>query len=224
MGRELATFPRSGVRSDNQPYSVRAFDLIDELYVSSGKQLPGVELRIVATDGLLCAEAVPGEIHVRTPALFHGYWGEEGFQTHTLRDGWHATGDFGFISGGELYVIGRLKDIVIVGGNNIYPEDVEAVVNTLDGVYPGRVVAFGVEDQEYGTQNLAVVAEMKAEFNEEAADELEAAIRKWVLTAIGIAPRYVAVVPQRWIVKSTAGKISRRETRERFARERLAAG
>jgi len=182
-----------------------------------------VELRIVASDGSASGEAVPGEIYVRTPSLFHGYWGAEGFQTHTLKDGWHATGDFGFISDGELYVIGRLKDIVIVGGNNIYPEDVEAIVNTLKGIYPGRVVAFGVEDQEYGTQSLAVVAEMKAEFKEDAAGELESAIRKLVLTAIGIAPRHVLVVPKRWIVKSTAGKISRRETRDRFVRERLAA-
>jgi hypothetical protein len=66
------------------------------------------------------------------------------------------------------------------------------------------------------------VAETKGEYNEDTAFELEAAIRRLVLAAIGIAPRYVAVVPQRWIVKSTAGKISRRETRERFARERLA--
>jgi acyl-CoA synthetase (AMP-forming)/AMP-acid ligase II len=118
-------------------------------------------------------------------------------------------------------VIGRFKDIVIVGGNNIFPEDVEAVVNSIPGIHAGRVVAFGVEDKEYGTQGLAVVAEMKDGFDEDAALQLEAAIRKLVLTAIGTAARYVAVVPQRWIVKSTAGKMSRRETRERFLRERL---
>lgn len=223
IGKELAVFPRAGVRPRNQAHTGLAFDLIDDVYVSSGMPLRDVGVRIVASDGLECCEAVPGEIYVRTPALFHGYWGADGFQTHSLRDGWQATGDFGFIAGGELYVIGRLKDIVIVGGNNIYPEDVEVAVNTLDGVYPGRVVAFGVEDQEYGTQSLAVVAEMKAEFCEDAASDLEAAIRKLVLTAIGTAPRHVAVVPPRWIVKSTAGKISRRETRERFLRERLAA-
>ena len=200
------------------------FSLIDEGYLSSGKPLRDVVLRIIASDGTECGEAMPGEIYVQTPAMFSGYWGVEGFQTHTLRDGWHATGDYGFVADGELYVIGRLKDIVIVGGNNIYPEDVEAVVNTLEDVYPGRVVAFGVEDEEYGTQSLAVVAETRAEFDQEAASELEATIRKLVLAAIGTAPRYVAVVPQRWIVKSTAGKISRKETRERYVRELLSAG
>jgi len=221
IGREPFTVPRSRVHHGSRTYSDLAFDLIDDVYVSSGRPIRDTELRIVAADGSVCAEAVPGEIHVRTPSLFSGYWGPDGFQTHSLHDGWHATGDFGFLVSGELFVIGRFKDIAIVGGHNIFPEDVEAIVNTIDGIYPGRVVAFGVEDPEMGTQSLAVVAEVRDEFNGDSESKLEAAIRKLVLTAIGVAPRYVAVVPQKWIVKSTAGKISRRETRERFERERL---
>ena len=221
LGSELPTIARNRVRHANHSFSALAFDLIDDVYVSSGKQLRDTEIKIVARDGTLCEETAPGEIYVRTPSLFSGYWGPEGFQTHSLNEGWHATGDFGFIADGELFVIGRFKDIVIVGGNNIFPEDVETVVNTVEGVYPGRVVAFGVEDKEFGTQSLTVVAEMKGDFNEDAASLLEALIRKLVLTAIGTAARYVSVVPQRWIVKSTAGKISRRETRERFLRERV---
>jgi len=221
LGRGLATVPRQNVRDGKRAYSELAFDLLDDVYVSSGKPLADTELKIIAADGSLCPDATPGEIYVRTPSLFSGYWGAQGFQTHSLNDGWHATGDFGFLSGGELFVIGRFKDIVIVGGNNIFPEDVEAIVNTVDGVHPGRVVAFGVEDKDLGTQSLAVVAEAHGECSEDGAAALEAAIRKLVLTSIGTAARYVAVVPQRWVVKSTAGKISRRETRERFLRERL---
>jgi fatty-acyl-CoA synthase len=221
LGREAVSVPRNSVKQDSQTFSERAFELIDDVYVSSGKALANTELRIVAADGSNCADGVAGEIYVRTPCLFSGYWGPEGFQKHSLKDGWHATGDYGFSMDDELFVIGRFKDIVIVGGNNIFPEDVESVVNTIDGVYPGRVVAFDVEDQEYGTQGLAIVAEMRNIFDQETALELEAAIRKLVLTTIGTAPRYVAVVPQRWIVKSTAGKISRKETRERFVSERL---
>jgi fatty-acyl-CoA synthase len=223
LGRELRTVPRSRVHGGSRACKELGFELLDNVYVSSGKPLPGTEIKIVAADETICPDLVPGEIHVRTPSLFSGYWGTEGFQAHSLKNGWHATGDFGFLSNGELFVIGRFKDIVIVGGNNIFPEDVEAVVNSVPGIHAGRVVAFGVEDQEYGTQGLAVVAEMKGEFQEEASLELEAAIRKLVLTAIGTAARYVAVVPQKWIVKSTAGKISRRETRERFVRERMTA-
>jgi fatty-acyl-CoA synthase len=221
LGEEVTVIPRSEVKRGEQSCTELAFDVIDDVYVSSGRLLAGTEVRIVASDGAGCGERVAGEIWVCTPSLFSGYWGSEGFQTFTLKDGWHATGDYGFLSGGELFVIGRFKDIVIVGGNNIFPEDVESVVNSIEGVYPGRAVAFGVEDTEYGTQGLAVVAEMKGDFTEESASMLEAVIRKQVLTTIGTAARYVSVVPQRWIVKSTAGKISRGETRERFLREQL---
>jgi acyl-CoA synthetase (AMP-forming)/AMP-acid ligase II len=221
LATELPRVPRSQVCHGSRTYTELAFDLIDDVYVSSGKAVRDAELKIVAAGGLSCAEKVPGEIYVRTPSLFSGYWGADGFQTQSLYEGWHATGDFGFLSDGQLFVIGRYKDIAIVGGQNIFPEDVEAIVNTIDGIYPGRVVAFGLEDAEYGTQSLAVVAEARSGLNGDTEVQLEAAIRKLVLTAIGVAPRYVAVVPQRWIVKSTAGKISRRETRERFVRERL---
>jgi fatty-acyl-CoA synthase len=220
LNRELPTVPRAQIRRGGKSYNGLAFDLIDDVYVSSGKPLRQTRLRIATPDGTTCGENEPGEIHVQTPSLFSGYWGADGFQTHTLHDGWHATGDYGFTSQGELFVIGRFKDIVIVGGNNIFPEDVEAVVNTLDAVYPGRVVAFGVEDEEYGTQSLAIAAEMQGDYDETAACTLEAEIRKLVLTTIGTAARHVAIVPQRWIVKSTAGKISRKETRDRFLRER----
>ena len=223
LGSELLTVPRCEVRHGAQSYSPLAFDLVDDVYVSSGQPLSNTKVKIVGPDGVALPDAVPGEICVQTPSLFSGYWGPEGFQTHSLRNGWHATGDFGFLVRGELFVIGRFKDIVIVGGNNVFPEDVEAVVNTIAGIYPGRAVVFGVEDIQYGTQSLGVVAEMKDDFNDEEAQMLEAYIRKMVLTTIGIAPRHVAVVPQKWIVKSTAGKISRRETRERFLREKLGA-
>jgi len=221
LGKETECVTRKSVEQEGPGYTERAFELIDDVYISSGKALADTELKIVAADGSICAETVAGEIYVRNPCLFSGYWGVEGFQAHTLTDGWHATGDYGFLKGPELFVIGRFKDIVIVGGNNIFPEDVEEVVNTIEGIYPGRVVAFGVEDREFGTQGLAIVAEMKNDSTGATAIELEGAIRKLVLSTIGTAPRYVAIVPQRWIVKSTAGKISRKETQERFVRERL---
>lgn len=222
-GTALPIVPRSGVKHGNRGYTELTFDLIDAVYVSSGRPLTGTEVKIVTDDGSPCPDMVAGEIYVHSPSLFAGYWGSEGFQTCTLRNGWHATGDYGFLAHGELFVIGRFKDIVIVGGNNIFPEDVEAVVNTIPGIYPGRVVAFGVDDEDYGTQALAVVAEMQNVYTDGAALQLEEAIRKLVLSAIGTAPRHVAVVASPWIVKSTAGKISRRETRERFLHEKLAA-
>jgi acyl-CoA synthetase (AMP-forming)/AMP-acid ligase II len=199
-----------------------AFDLMDDQYVSSGPPLEQMEIQVRAGSGQPCAEAEPGEILLRTPSLFRGYWGAQGFIRNAISaDGWYSTGDYGFLHDGELFVIGRLKDIIIVGGQNIFPEDVELVVNTVAGIYPGRVVSFGVVDEENGTESLSVVAELRGEYTPERSASAVKQIQQLVLAAIGIAPRYVAVVPERWIVKSTAGKISRRDTRERFIRERL---
>lgn len=219
LDRPVATVPRSRVQYGTRVSDEVYFDLIDDVFVSSGKPLDDTEVAIIGGAGQHCADEQPGEIYVRTPSLFGGYWGAEGFKTHSLNDGWHATGDYGFRSGDDLFVIGRLKDIVIIGGQNVFPEDVELVINSIEGIHPGRVVAFGIEDLEYGTEALAVVAEQKGDYDPRKSAALEPEIRRLVVASIGIAPRYVSVVPERWIVKSTAGKISRRETRDRFMRE-----
>ena len=221
----LGTVPpavsRATLRTNAHAYSELAYDLVDDVFVSSGAPLSDTAVRIQDAGGEACPDGTAGEILIQTPSLFSGYWGSDGFRTTSLGGGWHATGDYGFLKDGQLYVIGRLKDIVIIGGQNVFPEDVELVVNSIPGVYPGRVVAFGVDDDGYGTQALAVTAELAAPYTREAADALSAEIRRTVLATIGIAPRYALAVPQRWIVKSTAGKISRRETRERFSKEHL---
>jgi fatty-acyl-CoA synthase len=212
-------YPRVRLRSEAAEL---AFQLVDDVYVSSGIPLPGMEVRIVDPSGNLCDSGRPGEIQIRSGCLFAGYWGKDGFLDYALSgDGWYSTEDYGFRAGDDLFVIGRMKDIIIVGGQNVFPEDVEAAVNTVDGVYPGRVVAIGIADEENGTESIAVIAELRGEFERQAATALEREIKRVVLAAIGIAPRYAAVVPERWIVKSTAGKISRRDTRERFREERL---
>ena len=220
LGSVPSTRPRSGLLHAAAEYSERAFDLLDDVYVSSGAVLDGMSMRITGRDGLPAGEAEPGEIQIRGESLFCGYWGNGGFRTEAIsEDGWYCTGDYGFIESGELYVIGRLKDIVIVGGQNIFPEDIEAVTNTVGEIYPGRVVAFGVLDEQLGTESLAVIAEMRGNYDREGALRLESEIRQLVLATIGVAPRFVRVVPERWIVKSTAGKISRRDTRARFMEE-----
>jgi acyl-CoA synthetase (AMP-forming)/AMP-acid ligase II len=112
----------------------------------------------------------------------------------------------------------------------VFPEDVETAVNRVAGIYPGRSVAFGVENA-HDTESLIVVAEMKGVYDRNLAASMEKEIARLVLSAIGVGPGCVRVVPERWIVKSTAGKISRRGTRDRYLRDlaqsietRVAAG
>jgi acyl-CoA synthetase (AMP-forming)/AMP-acid ligase II len=180
-------------------------------HASSGRVLPDMDVRI----------GERGNIEIRTTSLFDGYWSAAG----TIRDaftddGWYSTGDCGFIDRDELFVVGRLKDLIIVGGQNVFPEDVEAIVAGVRDVHPGRAVAFGVDDVALGTQAIAIVAEMDGEFSERRAADIEKDIRASVTAAVGIAPRHVAIVPRQWIVKSTAGKISRHDTKRRFLSER----
>jgi len=223
LGSAPLTIPRSALLAgeSNRHAMPLSFGLLDEVYVSSGKLLPGMQLRIRRADSSLCHDRESGNIDIKTACMFSGYWGTDGFKTHALTaDGWYLTGDYGFTCDADLFVIGRTKDIVIVGGQNVFPEDVEMLVNAVAGVYPGRVVAFGVDDGQQGTENLAIVAEICGEYDAAVATTIEREINRTVLSGIGIAPRFVRVTPQRWIVKSTAGKISRRETRLRFLEER----
>ncbi len=218
------TFLRSATAAlaPAEPKTELAFSLSADSFVSSGTVLPGTEVRIVAKDGDIQEPGQPGEIQIRSNSMFAGYWGQDGFSSACFTaDGWYRSGDYGFLNEGQLFVIGRTKDLIIVAGQNILPEDVESIVNLVPGVYPGRVVAFGVEDPTYGTQALAVVAEIRNEGQPPRPGALEREIRSAVLAGIGVAPRYVKTAPERWIVKSTAGKISRSDTRAKFQDELL---
>ena len=192
-------------------------------HASSGRCLPGMQLRIVRPDGTACGEKESGEIQIATPCLFDGYWGASGvIRDAFTNDGWYTTGDFGFVDAGDLFVVGRLRDLIIVGGQNVFPEDVETIATGASGVHRGRVVAFAIDDERLGTQSIAIVAEVSGAFQADAAAQIETEIRALVTAGIGIAPRHVTAVPRQWIVKSTAGKISRNDTRSRFMQEFLA--
>lgn len=217
LNSEPHTISRALIQDNGTGQKQSAYELLDDVYVSSGSVLNGTNVRIRGLDGRPCHERVPGQIEIRGRSLFCGYWGNPGFSRNSLTaDGWYATGDYGFTERNQIFVIGRIKDIIIIGGQNIYAEDIEAVANSVDGVYPGRVVAFGIDDPAEGTQHLVVVAEMRGEFEMDRARVIQRGIQRLVASATGVTAREVKVVSERWIVKSTAGKISRRETRERF--------
>jgi fatty-acyl-CoA synthase len=222
-GESLSMVSRAKVKGASLSCGAGSFEVIDDEYVSSGRCLKGMRLRIIGTDGLPCADFVAGEIQLQTSCLFEGYWDRHGFRRDVFtEDGWYRTGDFGFTANEEVFVIGRMKDIIIVAGQNIFPEDVEIITSQVAGVYAGRVVAFGVDNEELGTQSIGVVAEMNGEFDPGKVDRMEKEIQSLIIASLGVAPRFVKVVPQRWIIKSTAGKISRRDTRNRFLEQQQA--
>ena len=121
--------------------------------------------------------------------------------------------------GRDLYVIGRSKDLIINAGKNIYPQDIEAIVNELPGIQPGRVVAFGVPDEREGTELIAVVAETSAD-DAVARKRLNQQIRQAIARQTMVTVTYVSLVPPKWLLKTSSGKIARAANRLKWQRER----
>ena len=136
-----------------------------------------------------------------------------------LRDGWYYTGDLGLLVDGELYVIGRSKDVMIVAGVNIYPQDVENVVCRHPAIHDGRAVAFGLLNPDLGTEDIIVAAEVEHEGELTNSALIERAVRDAIVAELDVAVRQIYLKPPRWIVKSTAGKVARSTTRQKLLDE-----
>jgi acyl-CoA synthetase (AMP-forming)/AMP-acid ligase II len=129
-------------------------------------------------------------------------------------EGWFRTGDMGFLLNGELFVVGRKKDLLIVRGRNIYPEDIEDCVSAVPGVYSGRVVAYGEYVESLGTEMPALLVEVQDEVSDQ--KELELKIRSAVQSVLELQLLSIAFVPHRWLVKSSSGKMARKTNVERW--------
>ncbi|MFN2599411.1 MAG: AMP-binding protein [Pyrinomonadaceae bacterium] len=188
-------------------------------FVSNGAPVEGTEVAVVGERGARLGENRVGEIVIRGDYRFEGYYGRDDLTREALTaDGWYKTGDLGFVRGGEVYVTGRLKDLIIVQGRNFYPNDVEKIVAGVEGVAAGRVVVFGLADERAGTEGLVVLAEAD-ECAGADAKRLALAIRNAVAQELDCTPRDVRVVPARWLVKSTAGKLTRADNRRKFVEQ-----
>jgi fatty-acyl-CoA synthase len=181
--------------------------------VSSGHAISGCELRVVRKDGSPANDGEIGELVIKSVSSFSGYRNYDEETQRVLRQGWYHSGDVGFVHEGECYVIGRNKDIIIVAGKNVYPEDIEDAVGEVVGVLPGRVVAFGTEDPATGTELVWVVAETDRSTPDEKR-QLEVAV-KAAGASVDVTIQRVHLVEPRWLIKSSAGKPSRAANRDR---------
>ena len=186
-------------------------------FTSSGCLLPNQQLRIGSDSGIV--NDLVGEIQIKTDCLFEGYFNRPDLTRGALVEGWYRTGDLGFIVNNEVYVVGRKKDLLIIGGENIYPQDIEEIVAAHPAIHDGRAIAMGVYNPNLGTEDVVVVAEVEREELLEDTVKLEQEIRTLVVAGLGIAVRTILLKPPKWIVKSTAGKAARAATREKLLRE-----
>jgi acyl-CoA synthetase (AMP-forming)/AMP-acid ligase II len=168
---------------------------------------PLMGLRIAGQRAEELDERRIGEIQVRGPSLMSGYTGDDA--PDPFVDGWLRTGDMGFLADGELYVTGRAKDMMISMGHNYYPEDFEWAAARVDGVKPGRCVAFSLPE----TEGIAVLVEAAAEGGN---GRLEREVRRSVADAVGASPERVVVLPPGTVEKTTSGKLRRASMREAF--------
>ncbi|MDP1547659.1 MAG: AMP-binding protein, partial [Anaerolineales bacterium] len=172
---------------------------------SSGHPLPNTKIRVVDADFNDLPERSVGEIAVQSDCMLTEYFNRPDATEAAIKNGWYLTGDYGYIADGELYVSGRKKDLIIVGGKNVYPQDLEALASEVNGVHAGRTVAFGMYDEEEGTEEVVIIAEAESTVPSEQ-EAIADAIRKHVTKSSAIALRHVKVVDDKWIIKTSSGK------------------
>ena len=209
------------------------FDVVDRESLSKGTATPADEGDAKATrfsscgvpmgetemmiDGADGEERRIGEVLIRCAYLMDGFLDEpEATSRVVTPDGWFRTGDTGYIANGELFVTGRIKDVIIVRGFNYYAEDVERVANEVEGVRRGNVIAFGASDGS--TEHLVIAAESKLQ-DEDALQRCRDEIAAKVLHHVGLAPKEVLLLAPGTVPKTSSGKLQRNEMRQRYARD-----
>jgi fatty-acyl-CoA synthase len=180
--------------------------------VSCGGPLPGHDIRIVDEHGRAVNERAIGEITLAGPSLMLGYFNDEPLTAETIRGGWLHTGDLGYLSNGELFVCGRIKDVVVIHGRNYHPQDLEWAVDDLPGIRRGRVVAFGTSRPGV-SDRVVIVAEP---ISSRSTDGLASAIRQRIVDACGLPVDVVLLVEKGTITRTTSGKVQRAAIKARF--------
>jgi fatty-acyl-CoA synthase len=189
-------------------------------FVSCGKVIPDHKIRIVDEEGHELGERQAGHLEFQGPSAMQGYFQNPTATAAAFHDGWWSTGDIGYIAKGNLYITGRAKDVIIKAGRNIYPQEIEEIVEQVSGVRKGRVVAFGTADKRKGTEKLIIVAETH-EREKQAQNRIQTLITEQVANAIGVPPDEVITAPPETITKTSSGKLQRNACKQAYEQRRL---
>jgi acyl-CoA synthetase (AMP-forming)/AMP-acid ligase II len=190
---------------------------------SVGRPLPGFAVRIVGDRRRVLADGRVGVIECRGPSIMDGYFQQPESTARILRDGWLDTGDLGFVQGGELYVTGRAKDMLLIRGRNHAPDEVERAVEGVPGVRAGRAVAVSWLPEGASGELLYVFVEARVGVPAAQFDEVARLAAEAIVSATGLSPERVIVVASGTLPRTTSGKLRRREALRRHLDGALAA-
>jgi fatty-acyl-CoA synthase len=191
-------------------------------FVRCGRPLPSLGLEIRDGAGRALPPRVVGRVFIRGESVMSGYFGDEQASAEAIHPGgWLDTGDLGYMAEGELVIVGRAKDTIIVNGRNIWPQDLEWTVEQLDEVRPGDCAAFGVVEPGQGERAVLLV-QCRLSDPAERATLAEQAHRA-VMEATGVDARIV-LVPVRSLPRTSSGKLNRSAARERYLAGAFAEG
>jgi fatty-acyl-CoA synthase len=201
-------------------------------FVSSGMAVPGHEVVILDKEGREVEERTEGFLWFRGPSATSGYY-HNADATNALFAGgpkvdegdfrWVNSGDRAYVADREIYITGRVKDIIIKGGRNLYPHEVEELTARVEGIRKGCVVAFGLSADKSGTEKLVVVAETREQDKQKQA-ALVAAINESVMRGVGLPADLVELIPPGSIPKTSSGKLRREETKQLYLTGTLKSG
>lgn len=173
-----------------------------------GRGFEGTTFKVVDDALNEVPDRTVGEVMILSRALFHGYYNNEAATKKSTKDGWYISGDLGYRANGVLHITGRKSDLIIIGGENIYPQDIEYMVAEHPQVVSGRIAAIGVPDETLGTQKLVVIAESKTD-DAEVARDIVKFVRREIAQRLNVRCDEVYIAPHKWLYKTSSGKIAR---------------
>ncbi|RRO15481.1 long-chain fatty acid--CoA ligase [Saccharopolyspora rhizosphaerae] len=176
-----------------------------------GHPLPGLEVDVVDDEGTVLADRQVGRLRIRGEAVTPGYLTVDGPLEVQDADGWLDTGDEGYLTDGQVVICGRRKDVIIMGGRNIYPVDIERAACEVQGVRPGNAAAVRLEAGSR-RERFAVVLESKLAGSEDEEKALRKAVVSRIVDAVGVRPAEVVVLPPGTLPKTPSGKLRRAAT------------
>ena len=182
-----------------------------------GRTLRGLELRVCDPEtGRVLGSREVGELELRGTSVTPGYYRRPDVTAASFRDGWLRTGDLGYLVDDEVVVCGRIKDAIIIGGRNVYPEEIERAAATVEGVRAGNVIAFGIDGRR-GKEGIVVVAETRTDDP----GSLHDAVIDRICDAVGIPPLEVVFVTPGTLPKTSSGKLQRSACKGQYRDDRL---